>query len=88
MAFAQLTWRKSLRDIEVTLSANSSKLYAIGLHHAVRRSTLADLSAVLIRRARKLYQGENPGLDLTKSDAAFAPMVGIRGESSDQASMD
>jgi hypothetical protein len=79
MAFAQLTWRESLRDIEVTLSANSNKLYAIGLRHAVRRSTLADandsrdwriwsdLSAVLIRRARKLYQGENLGLDLTNT---------------------
>ena len=33
MAFAQLTWRESLRDIEVTLAANSSKLYAMGLRH-------------------------------------------------------
>ena len=79
MAFAQLTWRESLRDIEVTLSANSSKLYAIGLRHAVHRSTLADandsrdwriwsdLSAVLIRRARKLYLEEDLGLDLTNT---------------------
>jgi transposase len=79
MAFAQLTWRESLRDIEVTLSANSSKLYAIGLRHAVHRSTLADandsrdwriwadLSAVLIRRARKLYREEDLGLDLTNT---------------------
>jgi hypothetical protein len=64
MAFAQLTWRESLRDIEVTLGANSSKLYAMGLRHSVRRSTLADanesrdwriwadLAALLIRRAR------------------------------------
>jgi hypothetical protein len=42
MAFAQLTWRESLRDIEVTLSANANKLYAMGLRHAVHRSTLAD----------------------------------------------
>src|SRR3989339_496615 len=42
MAFAQLTWRESLRDIEVTLSANASKLYAMGLRHSVHRSTLAD----------------------------------------------
>ncbi len=42
MAFAQLTWRESLRDIEVTLGANASKLYAMGLRHSVRRSTLAD----------------------------------------------
>ena len=42
MAFAQLTWRESLRDIEVTLGANSSKLYAMGFRHSVHRSTLAD----------------------------------------------
>jgi len=42
MAFAQLTWRESLRDIEVTLGANSNKLYAMGLRHSIHRSTLAD----------------------------------------------
>jgi len=42
MAFAQLTWRESLRDIEVTLNANASKLYSMGLRHAIHRSTLAD----------------------------------------------
>ena len=42
MAFAQLTWRESLRDIEVTLGANANKLYAMGLRNIVRRSTLAD----------------------------------------------
>ena len=79
MAFAQLTWRESLRDIEVTLGANSSKLYAMGLRHAIHRSTLADandsrdwriwsdLSALLIRRARKLYRDEDLGLDLTNT---------------------
>jgi len=79
MAFAQLTWRESLRDIEVTLGANASKLYAMGLRHSVHRSTLADandsrdwriwsdLAALLIRRARKLYQGEDLGLDLTNT---------------------
>ena len=62
MAFAQLTWRESLRDIEASLSANSTKLYAMGFRSAVKRSTLADanesrnwliwsdLAAVLIRR--------------------------------------
>jgi Domain of unknown function (DUF4372)/Transposase DDE domain len=76
MAFAQLTWRESLRDIEATLGANASKLYSMGLRSAVRRSTLADanevrnwriwsdLSALLIRRARKLYAGESLGLEL------------------------
>jgi len=67
MAFAQLTWRESLRDIEVTLGANANKLYAMGLRNTVRRSTLADanesrdwhiwadVAALLIKRARKLY---------------------------------
>ena len=79
MAFAQLTWRESLRDIEVTLAANSSKLYAMGLRHRVHRSTLADaneardwriwsdLAALLIRRARKLYSDTDLGLDLTNT---------------------
>ncbi len=77
MAFAQLTWRESLRDIEATLSANATKLYAMGFRAAVKRSTLADanesrdwhiwsdLAAVLIRRARKLYASESAlGVDL------------------------
>ena len=76
MAFAQLTWRESLRDIEATLSANSGKLYAMGLRGAVRRSTLADanesrdwriwadVAALLIRRARKLYASEPLGMEL------------------------
>ncbi len=79
MAFAQLTWRESLRDIEVTLGANSSKLYAMGLRHLVRRSTLADanenrdwriwadLAALLIRRARKLYQHDELGVELNNT---------------------
>jgi len=76
MAFAQLTWRESLRDIEASLSANAAKLYAMGFHSAVRRSTLADanelrdwhiwadLAAVLIRRARKLYANDSLGVEL------------------------
>jgi hypothetical protein len=76
MAFAQLTWRESLRDIEVSLSANPTKLYAMGFRSAVRRSTLADanelrdwriwadLAAVLIRRARKLYANDSLGVEL------------------------
>src|SRR5512134_64974 len=71
MAFAQLTWRESLRDIEASLSANANKLYAMGFRSAVKRSTLADanesrdwriwsdLAALLIRRARKLYASES-----------------------------
>src|ERR1700736_5424033 len=76
MAFAQLTWRESLRDIEVSLSANAIKLYAMGFRSAVKRSTLADanevrdwriwadLAAVLIRRARKLYANDSLGVEL------------------------
>ena len=76
MAFAQLTWRESLRDIEASLSANAIKLYAMGFRSAVRRSTLADanesrdwhiwsdLAALLIRRARKVYASEPLGVEL------------------------
>jgi len=79
MAFAQLTWRESLRDIEVTLGANANKLYAMGFRNAIHRSTLADanesrdwrmwsdLAAVLVRRARKLYRDQDLGLDLTNT---------------------
>jgi len=77
MAFAQLTWRESLRDTEVTLGANANKLYAMGLRNTVHRSTLADanesrdwriwadVAALLIKRARKLYSDTDlVGLDL------------------------
>ena len=42
MAFAQLTYRESLRDIEICLSAQASKLYHMGFRQPARRSTLAD----------------------------------------------
>ena len=42
MAFAQLTYRESLRDIETCLSVQTSKLYSMGFRDPVRRSTLAD----------------------------------------------
>ncbi len=70
LAFAQLTWRESLRDIEATLAADASKLYAMGLRHRVHRSTLSDalylrdwriyhaLAIRLITRARDLYAQE------------------------------
>jgi hypothetical protein len=76
MAFAQLTYRESLRDIEACLLANQTKLYGMGFRTPVRRSTLADanegrdwriwadLAALLIRRARKLYCNDSFGLDL------------------------
>jgi hypothetical protein len=76
MAFAQLTWRESLRDVEVCLAANPSRLYAMGIRQPVKRSTLADanerrdwriwadIAKLLIERARKLYGGEDLGLDI------------------------
>ena len=76
MAFAQLTYRESLRDIEACLLANHTKLYGMGFRSPVRRSTLADanegrdwhiwadLAAVLIKRARKLYCNDSFALDL------------------------
>jgi hypothetical protein len=76
MAFAQLTYRESLRDIETCLSAQAAKLYHMGFREPVRRSTLADanetrnwriyaeLAHRLIAQARKLYASEDLGLDL------------------------
>jgi transposase len=79
MAFAQLTWRESLRDIEVCLSAQSSKLYHMGFRSAVKRSTLADANETrdwriwaefaqrLIAQARELYKSESLGIELTET---------------------
>jgi hypothetical protein len=76
MAFAQLTYRESLRDIETCLSVHASKLYHMGFRQPVRRSTLADanerrdwriyaeVTQRLIVQARKLYANEDLGLDL------------------------
>ena len=76
MAFAQLTYRESLRDIETCLLANQTKLYGMGFRAPIRRSTLADanegrdwriwadLAALLIRHARKLYCNDSFGIDL------------------------
>ena len=73
MAFSQLTWRESLRDIEVCLAANQTKLFHMGLKGSPARSTLADalnlrdwriyhaLAQRLIARARSLYANE-PGI--------------------------
>jgi Transposase DDE domain/Domain of unknown function (DUF4372) len=79
MAFAQVTYRESLRDIEACLGSQPSKLYGMGLHGPVAKSTLADanelrdwriwsnLAAVLIKRARKLYMEDDIGLDLVNT---------------------
>ena len=79
MAFAQLTYRESLRDIEACLRAQESKLYHMGIHSRVSRSTLADANEVrdwriyadfaqsLIRIARRLYADEPFGVDLKET---------------------
>ena len=79
MAFAQLTYRESLRDIEASLSAQAHKLYHMGFREPVRRSTLADANETrdwriyaefaqrLIAHARRLYAHEDLGLELTNT---------------------
>ncbi len=79
MAFAQITYRESLRDIEACLGAQPAKLCSMGLRGPVAKSTLADanelrdwriwsdLAAVLIKRARKLYLKDDFGLDLANT---------------------
>lgn len=79
MAFAQLTYRESLRDIEVCLSTQAAKLYHMGLREPVRRSTLADanerrdwriyadFAQRLIVQARRLYADESLGVDLANT---------------------
>jgi transposase len=79
MAFAQLTYRESLRDIEASLSAQASKLYHMGFREPVRRATLADanesrdwriyadFAARLIIQARALYANEDLGLELSNT---------------------
>ena len=79
MAFAQLTYRESLRDIETCLRAFGSRLYHLGVRGHISRSTLADanerrdyriyadLARGLISIARPLYAGEDFGVDLEQT---------------------
>ena len=79
MAFAQLTYRESLRDLEACLRAQPGKLYHLGLRSTVARNTLANANAVrdwriyadyaqrLIAIARTLYANETFGVDLKNS---------------------
>src|ERR1035437_9817770 len=79
MAFAQLTYRDSLRDIEACLRSVGGKLYHMGFHGRVSRSTLADaneahewriyadFAQVLIRIARPLHASDPIGVDLEQS---------------------
>ena len=86
MAFAQITWRESLRDIEVCLAANQAKLFHMGIKTPPARSTLADalnlrdwriyhaLAQRLIVRARGLYAKETaaPAIDLGLDVSVYA----------------
>jgi len=79
LAFAQLTFRESLRDIETCLRALGPKLYHAGFRGSISRSTLADanrahdwriyadFAQVLIRRARQLYADEALGVELKET---------------------
>ena len=79
MAFAQLTYRESLRDIEACLRAQQKKLYHMGIRGTVARSNLADanehrdwriyadLAHALIITARRLYSNEPFGIDLQQT---------------------
>jgi len=79
MAFAQLTYRESLRDIQACLRAANQKLYHMGIRGKVSRNTLAhanqvrdwriyaDFAHVLIGRARQLYASDTFGIELEQS---------------------
>lgn len=83
MAFAQLTFRESLRDIEACLATQAHRLYHLGFRSPVARNTLAnantvrpwqiyaDLAQHLIGIARPLYASEPIGLDLQQTIYAF-----------------
>lgn len=83
MAFAQLTYRESLRDIEICLHALHKKLYHAGFRGVIARSTLADanehrdwriyadFAQVLIARARRLYQADGFGAHLEQTAYAL-----------------
>jgi len=90
MAFAQLTYRESLRDNEACLRAQAGKLYHMGIKSRASRSTLADANEVrdwriyaelaqsLIGIARRLYAGEPFGVDLKDTvDAVDASTIDL-----------
>ncbi len=83
MAFAQLTYRESLRDIEICLRALGTKLYHAGFRSRISRSTMADANQrrdwriyadfahILIRRARALYAKDALAVDLEETTYAL-----------------
>jgi Domain of unknown function (DUF4372)/Transposase DDE domain len=87
MAFAQLTYRESLRDIQACLRAAQTKLYHLGIRGKVSRNTLAnanqvrdwriyaDFAQILIAKARKLYTGESFAVELDQTVYALDATV-------------
>jgi len=87
MAFAQLTYRESLRDIQACLRAAQQRLYHMGIRGKVSRNTLAhanevrdwriyaDFAQILIRKARELYAHEPFGLELDQTVYALEATV-------------
>jgi len=87
MAFAQLTYRESLRDIQACLRAAQSKLYHLGIRGKVSRNTLAnanqvrdwriyaDFARILIANARVLYTCESFGMELDQTVYALDATV-------------
>jgi len=83
MAFAQLTYRESLRDIEACLRSAQRKLYHMGIRGKVSRNTLAhanqvrdwriyaDFAQILIARARRLYANDSFGVELNQTAYAL-----------------
>jgi len=83
MAFAQLTYRESLRDIETCLRSAQRKLYHMGIRGKVSRNTLAhanqvrdwriyaDFAQILIARARRLYANDSFGVELNQTAYAL-----------------
>jgi len=79
MAFAQFTYRESLRDIQACLRATQSRLYHLGIRGKVSRNTLAhanqsrnrriyaDFAQIIIAKARKLYATDSFGIELDQT---------------------
>ena len=83
MAFAQLTFRESLRDIEACLRSRNNKLYHMGFRSVVARNTLAnanekrdwriyaEFAQIMIHQARELYRDDDFGIELENTVYAF-----------------
>ena len=92
MAFAQLTFRESLRDIETCLRAVPKKLYHVGLQGSISRSTLADakesrdwriwadFATILIDEARRLHADESFGVPLKATYTSLPCLLTVRSQ--------